>query len=107
MAARVYSVSFVSIAAGEGYLVTTVPDGFSWVLRDAIFSCNQNSPDYTMYVSGSERQVLAVAQGSADYHSNTTQWSGRVVLEPGQSFVVVIESGSWDVTICGYQLTLP
>jgi hypothetical protein len=107
--ARVYSKRLVQQEALSGTVNTTVPPGVLWIVRDI---------DYLVItIAGSVQVVVGITapgpvQSAIDYFVTSSiearQWRGRQVLNAGDELsVAVTGSGSSDVTISGYELSLP
>lgn len=105
MSRAVYSVSFVQLLAETSPGHVEVPDGFVYVVREVDLYTNGSSEGNGFYFVG------AVGQTIESYFTEpsalgSNQWTGRAVFEPGQTFGWVL-TGAWDISIFGYQLTLP
>jgi hypothetical protein len=105
--AQVYSASFAQAAEVEGTQQVVVPAGEVWVLKDASLWCNQNTTGYRCFLLGYSGQVFFGWEGATAIADNLGLWSGRIVLQAGESFQIYVNSGSWDVSVCGYLLTTP
>jgi hypothetical protein len=105
--ATIYSASFMSASQITGRVGLVVPDGVVWVIRDIqVWEDGQEGP-VPIYVVGSNNQIFWAFGADGTFNGSLGQWEGRVVLEAGQSMAVQPGGGTWDVTICGYQLTAP
>lgn len=102
--ANVYSVQFYE-GRDVSSATLTVPPGLIWIVRDIdAFFGGGLSGDACNFV-GSLGQTFAYFSYIALISTGFT-WRGRQVFNPGQTFGFVSGEGV-DVTISGYQLTLP
>lgn len=112
MTTNVYSISiFEGAALGSGsYVTTAVPAGYVWVVREILAINHAHAPyealngvriyrtsGATMFETGA-----GVTTGDKVYHQVF-----RKVLAAGQTMTVVVREAGWDVSIMGYQLSLP
>jgi hypothetical protein len=105
MARAVYSELLVAELGLTGTATFTVPAGFRCVLRDLDAYNGGTFTSDTIFLHGQLGQAIWYGQTSSSegsYHS----WRGRQVIDQGLTFAVAV-SGTWDVTVSGYLLTLP
>ncbi len=103
--ASIYSASFVSTANVTGELGLEVPAGYVWVLKDCMVWDTVAGGGGQMYLVGSNGQIFWAFESTAGQAGRLGQWTGRVVLQAGQTFDVLVGAHGFDTTICGYQLT--
>lgn len=110
MSVPVYSVMLWSLAqatAATGKSGPTVPDGEVYILRDidAWSSTGAAGDFFVLYgAAGVAIQLLAIGDG---HSSHSTQWRGRQVYAPGEQLAVQVGTGTWNIQMSGYRLTLP
>lgn len=103
--ARVYSICFIAHQGLNGTDTYVCPEDRVLVIRDLDAYANVTLASRELYLLGANGQTIYHdAWGEESQHSS--QWSGRQVIEPGQSFSVHT-TDLIDVTVSGYLLTLP
>jgi len=70
------------------------------------FYCAASTPTPILFIRGSDGQALFYATGS-NVSGSYNSWRGRQIIPAGDSFQISVSSGTWDITISGYHLTLP
>lgn len=103
--ASVYSVQlYEGRNVNDGSL--TVPDGFIWIVRDIDAFFGGGLDGGACNFIGSLGQTFAYFSFTG-LVSSSFSWRGRQVFNPGQTFGFISDRAGVDVTISGYQLTLP
>jgi hypothetical protein len=105
MARQTYSVLIYGAAGVSALVDLAPPAGFKWVIRDIQAYCNAGLSGSRFTFEGADGQAAV----SFVWPPNTTegfQWSGRIVVESGQTVHLHADDPT-DVTISGYALTLP
>lgn len=98
---RLYAA--LDLHGNEGY---TVPGGYVCVLRDVdIFSYSSGS-ESGFALEGDLGQVIWYVLVPPDT-TQSYQWRGRQVFNPGDIITFNASAGSFDVTASGYLLYLP
>lgn len=103
--ATVYSILVQASIGLNGTLTLTVPAGYKWILRDFDVYWGGGAIAKTVYLRGTAGQAIwfnGFAIGGGQYAS----WRGRQVINPGKTCAIVTND-AMDVTLSGYQLTLP
>lgn len=103
--ALVYSVRFCAIEGLDGSAAFTVPEGFVWVLRD-LDAWYVGFLSNTIHLTGSAGQAIWGNAFAGAEQPQYASWRGRQVLNTGESFGVNSAQAT-DITVSGYQLTLP
>lgn len=105
MARPVYSIQIMSLAPALANNIVTVPDGARIIVRDldAIELSGVTSSAVQFYNAAGG--VLWASSRSASGIWQVA-WRGRQVFNPGQSIRFQVVSGTWNVQISGYELTL-
>lgn len=107
--ATVYSVRlFQALGLSPGTVVAyTVPAGYRAILRDIDLYSSAGVSNSEIYIEGALGQTIFHAEVAATTQ-DSPQWRGRQVLYEGETISVNVGgASSWDVTISGYELTLP
>lgn len=110
MPAPVYSLRIFAaggVDAAAGLLGPLVPDAFNYVVRDIDVVERSGSLPAELLFTSQVGALLWVVERNAAGDPIVGQWRGRQVFQPGERVGVQAVSGSWDVAISGYQLTLP
>jgi hypothetical protein len=103
--AAVYSVKFFELHGLNGVSSVTVPAGHNYIVRDLDVYCDNSGAGGTFFFKGNQSQTIWHLSLAA-FATTDGQWRGRQVFPAGQSFSVVADTNS-DVTVSGYDLTLP
>jgi len=103
--ATVYSKRFIAASGITAEVSETVPAGVIWILRDVDIYCNAPLGGSRFFLEGSIHQTLWSAVTNPN-SINAVGWRGRQVLVSGESFYVRADTPT-DVTISGYELSLP
>jgi hypothetical protein len=99
-----YSHRFIGRKALTGTAVFTCPAGHVAVLRDvAVYSNTTLGGE--LFVEGSEGQAI-YRSGAVATVAHYDHQDLRQVIEPGETFTVRVVSGTWDVSLSGYLLTI-
>lgn len=110
MARAVYSQRFFAFAGATpvGPVGPIVPAGFVFVVRD-IDAVVRSSGTAQLEILGQVvGQLIALwSYPQSPVPDNNFEWRGRQVFGVGERVGISVLSGSWDVAISGYQLTLP
>ena len=114
MAREVYSKRFLAGTVDELSPDTAgpVPAGYVWVVRDmtayAYGFGDASYPGFTFSLEIESFEPVMIWGAPLAYLGRQYSWQGRVVMNAGDSLTVAgAGSTYWDVTISGYQLTLP
>jgi hypothetical protein len=103
----VYSVQIMALAPALPHNFVTVPDGVRIIVRDIdAVELTGGGAGACQFV-GPATNVIWAFQRGATLNTAVGQWRGRQVFNPGESFDFQAVSGTWDVQISGYELTLP
>lgn len=106
MARSVYSVQILSLSPALPSQTVTVPDGVRLIVRD-IDACEIGGTlPAILLVRQAATGVFWGAQRMVASQLYVAQWQGRQVFNPGETLSVQVVSGSWDIQISGYELTL-
>lgn len=113
MAQNVYSVRLWSMNTASGGPTFTgpqVPAGFVWVVRDvrmvvANVPANNIAAAITLSSGGTLYIASSPAYGSVP--GILYEWHGRAIVNTGENLVAHTSSPNWDMTVDGYQLSLP
>jgi hypothetical protein len=103
--ATVYSIVMYEqhdLDGDSGDLV--VPEGFVWVLRS--LDVVNGSPLNFVALKGSVGQLIWVNSFATPVGFDYASWRGRQVVQPGE-VLSVQSTAPADVTLSGYQLSLP
>ena len=105
MAPPAYTVTLLAdvVRVGAGALLTP-PVNARWVIRD-IETVGETVP-VTLNFTILQRSVVLQVVLSADEVPKHDQWTGRWVVDPGQTLEVAAVEGSAWVTITGYELSV-
>lgn len=103
--ASVYSASFAQAAALTGTSKVTVPDGQVWVLKDIDVWADSSIEGAFILFAGYSGQIFYAFECDGTVAGSHDHWTGRIVLQPGQSFEIQVASNAWDVSVCGYSLS--
>jgi hypothetical protein len=110
MARDLYSVrlfSTASLTSSSGTVGPVVPVGFVYVMREMdLVELTGGSGVYMDIISPSLGPLVRVSRADTTTFG-AFQWTGRSVYEEGEQLGVLVHSGTWSVTISGYQLTKP
>jgi hypothetical protein len=102
----VYSVQIMSVTPALPLNTVVVPDGSRIIVRDVDAIEVSGGGTGACQLLSASGGVLWVFQRGSTLNSAVGQWRGRQVFNPGQSITFQVVSGTWDVQISGYQLTL-
>lgn len=103
--ASVYSVRFLAVTGLSTFEYFDAPEGFVIVIRDisGFFGSQTTAPSINVDVNGTKfAEFDTTPLGLTGFH-----WEGRVVCEHPDRITATAANGNGDITISGYQLTLP
>lgn len=106
---NVYSKQLFVVHALTGEEGAGPPDGYVWVIRDvAVYDPSEGGGnEYELEVeNGSVVTVIDFWHSPTVDTPNVHQWKGHQVVPAGGGLLVTAVTGL-DVTISGYELTLP
>lgn len=106
MALPVYSVRLFEALGLEDVVSFTCVEGFTTVIRDVDIFFYAHDTESGFSLAGALGQYFWVVTVPAG-DGTTLQWRGRQVFNPGDTVGVGVGPGQVDVTISGYQLSLP
>jgi len=101
--ARVYSkqMAYGNFAGGGAGYVYTCPAGVTAVVKNICVTPYAGPPTLlAVYLNGTT--IFFSTAGGAAFIS--VEWSGMVVMVPGDRLFVQAAAGAWDYTISGYEL---
>lgn len=101
----VYTVRMMQVRGLDGIKDVQVPRGFLWVVRCMDFYANVTFASREVHVIGAGGQTFFWKDWNTE-DQFAIQWTGRQVLHAGERLRVQT-SDLIDVTISGYQLSLP
>jgi hypothetical protein len=103
----VYSTRFyqVSLLVGSDSIVVT--PGYIWIVRDIDVTNRTGGGSDQFIWFGPLNQVIWITYVSDDLAFHSAQWRGRQVFREGEAMTFDAGTGTWDVTVSGYALTLP
>lgn len=104
--ATLYSTRFIQAQALAFSAVYNVPAGFIAVIRDCSVYNNSGAASASVFLEGALGQTIFFA-GNGIGTQASHQWTGRQVVEAGETITVAVGSGTWDVSVSGYLLTSP
>jgi hypothetical protein len=107
VAAPVYSIRILAHGALTSSITTTVPDGLIYVARDLDVVCLTPSATSVVNLRGSNSQIIWYVSVDLSTMPRWQSWRGRQIFYPGEPLTLAVESGTFDVTLSGYQLSLP
>ena len=108
--ARVYTERLL---AGSGTATTysaTCPDGFLWVVRDAVLGWDGSSDGGTEFynLSITDPALLIDFGGPVGGTGRVVDhWQGRQVVQEGETLEFASTTATWFVVVTGYALSLP
>jgi hypothetical protein len=104
--ARLYSTRLMASEGAADALFEEVPAGFIWVVRDIVltFDGADSADGYQVGVQGKAPILLGqVAGGNVEqFH-----WTGRQVMEAGETLAFTASTLNWYILVSGYQLSTP
>ena len=102
----VYSVQIMCLAPMLPSNTVVVPDGVRMIIRDVDAVEVGGSTPAQLVWQGPAGNQLWWATRSAAGAAEFFQWRGRQVFNPGESVIFSVVSGTWDIQVSGYELTL-
>lgn len=106
MAYPVYSTQFLTGLFPTAPVYYTVPAGYRAVLRDISVYWNGDVSGGVLNVAIASVALVYRFTGPANV-AEGQQWTGRMVLDPGQQLEFSPASGNWGFIASGYLLSLP
>lgn len=106
----VYSLRILAagnVTAATGEVGPVVPDGLVYVVRDIDLINDTGAPGDEIYLKGQALQLLWVVKQPSPATTVNFAWRGRQVYNAGERVGFVVVAGTWDISVSGYQLTLP
>lgn len=105
MPQSVYSTRFLTAKGLTGYQFFTCDDGFVIVIRDisGYFGSQGTAPSVVCDINGAK----FFEADTTPLNLTSFQWSGRQVLEAGDTCTATLQNGNCDLCISGYLLTNP
>ena len=104
--AAVYSIRMLELAGASGIHTAGPPAGTVWVLRSIVIYIPPGISGPFVFVAGPLGNTLAYLS-PAPASTGFQIFDMRQVIEAGEVFAAEISDGTADVTVSGYQLTLP
>lgn len=108
--ATVYSLriaAFGSLTAGTGVVGPIVPAGLIYVVRDIDAYEHTGVTDSNLFLKNAIGGFLTGFIIDSAHPTNLFSWRGRQVYSEGEQVAILVGSGTWDIQVSGYQLTLP
>lgn len=102
----VYSIQIMSLAPALPVNTIEVPDGSRIIVRDIDAVEISGTVDALLVVLNAAGGYLWAANRFTEPSNYNAQWRGRQVYNPGQSIVAQVVSGTWEIQMSGYQLSL-
>lgn len=102
----VYSKRFIQEGGLDGSATVTVPTGVVWIVRDLDSVVHSGDPG-VIVLQGAADQDIWIGDTATTSTTLWYGWRGRQILYAGETLTVLVASGSWDVTVSGYELTSP
>lgn len=107
MASRpVYSIQILSLAPALPVNTVVVPAGARIILRDVDAVEVSGTVDALLVVKNAAGGYLWAANRFDAPSNYNAQWRGRQVFNPGESIVVQVVSGTWEIQMSGYELAV-
>jgi hypothetical protein len=115
MARPVYSTSFICTSlATSGVADGPLPEaGFVYIVRDIQVRTDESAAgnllSFVMFEPPfpGPPTVTLIQWNVPGPSVSDRHWEGRIVVPEGFSFFFLASTGSWDVSCCGYDLTVP
>lgn len=96
----------MSLAPALTINTVTVPDDVRLVVRDIDAVEVSGTANSTLVVYNAAGGLLWTADRLAAAGNFNAAWRGRQVYTPGQLIKVQVVSGTWEIQISGYELSL-
>jgi hypothetical protein len=99
-----YSKRFLVVAATSvSPAPATVPQGKVWIITDmTAYWDSGTNPSIVIQAPG---PTVIWNPGTGPFAGTVAgRWNGRVVLYAGETVKATIFAGTWDLTVCGYEL---
>jgi hypothetical protein len=85
----------------------TVPAGLLYIVRDIDVVLTTPSGTSVFFLSDPAGGILWYVSVDPAVTARWQGWRGRQVYEDGEVLTMTAQSGTWDIHVSGYQLTLP
>ena len=108
--AQVYTVNIFrgTVAAGGVISGISAPPGKVWVIRDIEYAERDPTLDNLVVAAIDTTLFWGVSTPGTSGAASSVHWEGRVVLEGINAMTINNDgAGDVDITITGYELTLP
>lgn len=102
----VYSIQIMSLAPALTINTEVVPTGSRIIVRDIDVVEVGGIANAVIVVRNAAAGLLWAVDRGAATGNFVAQWRGRQVFNPGDSIVVQVVSGTWDIQMSGYELTV-